>query len=234
MQYYYDTHPTEEDLLGEAVVHANLVHYLIEVLHWHFRGQVCALCDNLNFYRTPNRYEKPVIPDIAVIKGVPLPDVPSWRIGWTGPAPHIVFEIASEETWQNDLKEKRQKYATLGVQEYYVYDPNDPPLWRHRYPRLLGWRLDPAHGGMIEMVPGPDGRLWSPHLESWLVPDGAYLRLYDRDNQRRLTEAEAQAEARQSEARRAEAEAGRAETEARRAEALAEKLRSLGINPDEI
>jgi len=80
---------------------------------------------------------------------------------------------------------------------------------------------------MKEMPIGPSGSLWSPHLQSWLVPDGANLRLYDHAGQMRLTHAEA-------EAQRAEAAFQRAETEARRAQALAEKLRSLGIDPDQI
>ncbi len=73
---------------------------------------------------------------------------------------------------------------------------------------------------MREMPPRSDGSLWSPGLESWLVPDGAALRLYDRNGQMRLT--------------RAEAEAQRAEAEIRRSQALAEKLRSLGIDPDQV
>ena len=115
-------------------------------------------------------------------------------------------------------------------------------------PRLLGWRLDQTRGEMVPMLADPGGRLWSEQLESWLVPDGAFLRLSDRSGQRRLTQAEAEAEARQAEARRAEAEARRADAatrkaeieaqraqaEAQRAQALAEKLRSLGVNPDEV
>ena len=59
------------------------------------------------------------------------------------------------------------------------------------------------------------------------MPDVANLRLYDHAGQLRLTHAEA-------EAQRADAAFQRAETEARRAQALAEKLRSLGIDPDQI
>ena len=66
--YYYDFHPTEEDLMGETSVHATLVHYLIEVLKWLFRGQVCAVYENLNFYQTSNPREYPLAPDIVVIK----------------------------------------------------------------------------------------------------------------------------------------------------------------------
>jgi Uma2 family endonuclease len=222
VQYYYDTHPTEEDLMGEAIGHSKLVHYLIEVLRWHFRAEVCAICDNLNFYQTSDPYEFPIIPDIAVIKGVSLPSqkTKSWRVGKTGPAPHVVFEVASEETWERDIKEKPHSYARMGVQEYYLFDPNDPPFWKKRYPRLIGWHLDQKREEMVQMTADSQGRLWSPHLDSWLVPDGEYLRLYDRDNQRRLTEAEA--------------EARRAEMYAKRAELLAEKLRALGVNPDEL
>jgi len=80
---------------------------------------------------------------------------------------------------------------------------------------------------MKEMPSGPNGSLWSPSLESWLAPDGATLRLYDRNGLMRLTRAEA-------EAQRANSAIQQAEAEARRAQALAEKLRSLGIDPDQL
>ena len=85
-----------------------------------------------------------------------------------------------------------------------------------------------------ELSVRPDGRLWSIHLESFLVPDGSYLRLEDQYGQRHLTRAEAEARRAEAAERRAEAEAKQAEAEKRRAEALAEKLRSLGIDPDQI
>jgi hypothetical protein len=93
--------------------------------------------------------------------------------------------------------------------------------------RLFGWQLDKETQAVREMPVRPDGRLWSSHLDSFLVPAGEHLRLYDRYGQLRLTGAEA-------EAQRAEIEAETRQAEARRAEALAEKLRSLGIDPDQI
>lgn len=97
--------------------------------------------------------------------------------------------------------------------------------------------------------------MWSEQLESWLVPGGAYLRLYDRAWQLRLTQteaeikksetlsilaeaerqrAEAERQQKEAERQRAEAEKRRADAEQRRAEALAEKLRSLGVDPDQL
>ena len=89
-----------------------------------FQGQQCAIYENFNCYQTPNPKEYPLAPDIAVIKGVDYrDDIRSWRVGKTGPAPHVVFEIASEETWKKDLEDKPTLYAQMGVQEYFAYDP---------------------------------------------------------------------------------------------------------------
>src|SRR5712692_4633692 len=213
VKYYYDSHSTEEDLMGETSFHAGLVHYLMDVLTWLFHGQLCAIYENLNFYQTANAMEYPLAPDVAVIKGTAHRPVRSWRVGKSGPAPQMVFEIASEETWKKDLAEKPSKYARMGVHEYFAYEPHEFPLPPSSNRRLFGWQLDQDRQTMKEMSPGPNGSLWSHHLQSWLVPDGATLRLYDRNGLMRLTYDEAAD---------------------RRVQALAEKLRSLGIDPDQI
>ncbi|MBV9690256.1 MAG: Uma2 family endonuclease [Ktedonobacteraceae bacterium] len=231
--YYYDLHPTEEDLMGETEDHSTLVYYLRGVLSMLFAGQRSRLYYNLNFYQTAYRKEYPVAPDIAVIKGVEVGRVRSWRVGKTGPAPHVVIEIASEETWSIDLQEKPIKYAAMGVEEYFAYDPNEPVLRRDGR-RLFGWRLDRASRSMHALPLDSEGRLWSMHLESFLVPDDADLRLYDSTEHLRLTQDEAQALQTETQKQRADAEAEARRAEKQRADALAEKLRSLGIDPDQI
>src|SRR5205085_9548876 len=211
VEYYYDSHSTEEDLMGETAFHAALVRYLVGVLTWLFQGQTCAIHENLNIYQTANQYEYPLAPDVAIFKGMVYQLIRSWKVGKTGPAPHVVFEIASEETWAKDLDEKPARYAHMGVQEYYAYDPNEPPLPRSKAQRLFGWRLDPQQGIMRPMTPASNGALWSAQLESWLVPDGTMLRLYERNGQMRLTDVEAESQEAEIQTRRAEAEAWRAE-----------------------
>ena len=227
--YYYDSHPTQEDLMGETSLHSRLVNYLMEVLQQLFRGQQCAIYENLNFYQTTNRMEYPLAPDIAIIKGSDFQILRSWRVGKTGPAPQVVFEIASEETWDKDLEEKPTRYAKMGVKEYFAYDPYERPLrWmRTGTRRLFGWQLDTERRVMRELATSPEGRIWSFHLESWLVPEREYLRLCDNQGNLRLTGMEV-------EARQKEVAIRQAEIEAKRAMALAEKLRSLGIDPDQI
>ncbi len=250
VEYYYDSHPTEEDEMGETADHAMLVNYLMAVLTWLFHGQLCAIYENLNFYQTPNKNERPIAPDIAVIQGVVFRRVKSWRVGVYGPAPQVVFVIGSEETWAKDLGEKVWKYARMGVEEYYAYDPNDPmlSLSRREGQRLFGWHRDPATGLMEPLSLNDQGQLWSPRLDSYLVPDEQYLRLHNSRGEPRLTReqaealrADVEAEARrmehlraQAERQRAEMEARRAEAEARKAQAYAERLRALGIDPDQL
>ncbi len=105
----------------------------------------------------------------------------------------------------------------------------------------------------LQFLPNEDGFLWSEELVSYLVPHEQLLRLADGNRRLRLTEAQARARWEEARARRAEAAARqaaekRAEAQAaakraeaaarqaaeRRAEALAEKLRSLGVDPDRL
>src|SRR5438105_2163027 len=208
--YYYDLHPTEEDLMGESNPHLDLITYLVTLLRYLFRDLPYAVYGNLNFYQTRNPHEPPLVPDVAVIKGVSHdPDMSSWRVGQGKPAPLVVFELLSKRTWERDLLEKPADYARMGVQEYFAYDPHRRPLAPATAQRLFGWRLDPREGIMrpLSLWRGGSlwqhGSLWSVELDSRLVPDGRWLCLYDRYGYLRLTEAETQAQRAEAEARRA-------------------------------
>jgi Uma2 family endonuclease len=225
-RYYYDTHPTEEDLLADNLLQDWLCDYLKQLLVWLLHGQKCTVVRNVNVYsgrKGPG--EEPLAPDVMVLKGYSVPEDParwpkSWSPsvpGWVPPA--IVFEIASEETWERDVDTKPARYAELGALEYVYYDARPlseiPARRREGYRSFRMWK----NVGGIAYEQETDSRswIWSEELESWLVPDGAALRLYDRLGERRLTEAEAKS---------AEAEAERQARE--RAWA---KLRELGIDP---
>lgn len=218
--YYYDEFPTKEDLMGDTTLHVTLIQYLLLVLQWLMRDEICAIHHNLNFYQTNRRKEYPVAPDIVVIKGVPHRYLTSWSVGKTGPAPNAIIEVASKRTWRKDVFKKPAIYANMGVREYFTYDPNRPPAWKGINSRLLGWRLDESTSHYQAIKPDARDRLWSEELASWLVPDTDYLRLYDVHDQLRLTGEEAWMQ----EAEEAEA----------KAEALARKLREFGFNPDEL
>lgn len=148
--YYYDSHCTKRDLnMGQPPVHSQLVSYLWGVLKCLFWGRSCAIYSNFNFYHTSSPFEYPLEPDLAVIKGIDSHENRSWKVGTSGPAPQVVFEIASDATLREDVEAKPLRYARIGVQEYYVYDPeafceypDEPRIRRTTSQVLFGWQLD--------------------------------------------------------------------------------------------
>lgn len=175
--------------------HSELKRYLMEVLIWYYRSQICTIYEEFNFYQTSEAGEEPLYPDIAVLKGYTHQEgATSYRLEVTGPAPDVVIEIVSNKTRATDLNQKKKPtwYAQCGVKEYFAYDPR-PRKRKTKTPRLWGWRLDGKVFQKLE--PDENGWLWSEQLDSWLAPDGAYMRLYDRDKNLRLNEAEAEKQA---------------------------------------
>jgi Uma2 family endonuclease len=160
-------------------------------------------------------------PDALVAFGRPKGYRGSYR-QWeeAGVAPQVVFEVLSPGNRAAELRKKLAFYDRFGVDEYYVYDPYKIRL--SAYLRRDG-RLDP--------LPTADG--WtSPRLgiRFELHPDT--LVVLRPDGRPFLTALET-GQSLEHEFRRATAERQRAEAERQRAERLAEKLRALGIDPDE-
>ena len=95
-----------------------------------------------------------VAPDVFVVFGVPdRADRRIYRLWVPGAELRFVLEIASVSTREKDHTTKRAVYASLGVREYFLYDPPD----ERQRPALLGLRL---RGDAYERIPTetlPDG-----------------------------------------------------------------------------
>ena len=80
-----------------------------------------------------------VAPDVFVVFGVPDRSDRRSYVLWNEPQAEVrfVLEIASPSTRRRDHTEKRFVYASLGVAEYFLYDPPG----RRRKARILGLRL---------------------------------------------------------------------------------------------
>lgn len=194
--YIYIDPKSLEVKVPESDAHSNLVQYLHTLLKWLYRGESWYFSLNLQIIQPlPNNGKRDITPDIAVFKNVQLPvaknGLESWLIGQDNhPIPSVAFEIASKSTWRDDIgdKEKVSEYAGLGVKEYFAYDPNIPGYWIKNKSRLLGWEY--KNGIAEPMKYNKDGWIWSNELQTWLVPDGRLLQLYDQNLQRRLTKSE--------------------------------------------
>ena len=168
--------------------------------------------------------------------------------------PHVVFEVLSPGNRPAEMLDKLNFYEQYGVEEYYIYDPDEGRLFGYLRAKdrlkeiavMEGW-TSPRLGVRFHLVGtdlqlfGPDGRFFVSYLEL--------------DEQRRLAEARADQESKHADeealradgearraaeqARRAEEQARRAEEQARRAELaeqraarLAAKLQEMGIDPN--
>ncbi|HBE16833.1 MAG TPA: hypothetical protein DEG17_19930 [Cyanobacteria bacterium UBA11149] len=170
---------------------------------------------DLLWYPVEGSREISQAPDVMVIFGRSKDDRRSY-LQWeeNNIAPQVVFEIRSFNDSQTKMNRKFAFYNRYGVQEYYLYDPQDN--------ELNGWqRIE----GFLEVIETMSGWV-SPRLgvRFELGEDG--LEIYRPDGQKFLSYSELEEE-------RALAQQ-RAQQEAQRAERLAAKLRELNIDPDSI
>ncbi|MFO0956532.1 MAG: Uma2 family endonuclease [Isosphaeraceae bacterium] len=213
-----------------------------EGIQFLFRGRDDVfVAGDLFWYPVQGHPEIRTAPDTLVVFGRPPGDRGSykqWEEG--GIAPQVVFEVLSPGNTAEEMRNKRAFYERYGVQEYYLYDPDDN--------ELEGW----IRAGTELATVGAMSGWTSPRLGirfDWgdaglrlLRPDGTALETYDELGERALAEKNrADAEERRAatlkrradaEKRRAETAEQRAETAEQRAQILAERLRALGIDPD--
>ncbi len=137
-------------------------------------------------------------------------------------APQVVFEVLSPGNRPGEMAAKLAFYEKYGVEEYYVYDPDDGTL--------EGWR---RVGDRLEEIPTMAGFV-SPRLQIRFEPgEGAdALMIFGPDGEPFLTHGE-DIDRRKAAEQRAEAERQRAQNADERAGRYAAKLRELGIEPDD-
>ena len=204
--------------MAETGLHVLAIIQLYEVFHDHLPATDFIAAD-MYWYWEKGHPESRVAPDVMVVKGVGREHRRSfftWREG--GSIPCIVFEMASEHTWREDLWEKRPKYERLGVQEYILFDPEGEYL----RPRLQGFRL--VEGRYYPIVPDAEARLRSEELGLLLGAEGLVLRLFDGTTALPVPTRQERLEAVRL---HAEQERLHAEQERRRADALAAEVERL-------
>ena len=157
--------------------------------------------------------------------------------------PQVAFEILSpsnkDRRGLDSLEEKLEFYEKYGIQEYYIYDPDDLILegWeRHgdrlfRIASMISW-VSPLLGIRFDWVAGeelvisrPDGqRFLSPvQLAKRLQQTDLQLKLETQHSEQETLRADRQFQRAEQEYQRAEQEAQRAELEAQRAEQEAQR-----------
>jgi len=154
-------------------------------------------------------------PDVMVVLGRPQGKRLSYK-QWEEEniSPQVVFEILSPSNSRDEMDRKLIFYDRHGVEEYYIYNPD--------LNELRGW------------LRGEDGLDAIAFMANWVSPrlhirfdlSGDKLQIYRPDGEAFSTYLEI-------ERRRSQAEEA-LQQERRRSQLLAERLREMGINPDEL
>ena len=107
--------------------------YAVDALRYHFRDRPDVyVSGNLFIYYREGDPQAVVAPDVFVVLGADSADRSIYRL-WEEPkGPDFVLEITSRSTRREDQVSKRELYRSLGVREYWQFDPTDdylePPL----------------------------------------------------------------------------------------------------------
>ncbi|MFO5528982.1 MAG: Uma2 family endonuclease [Cuspidothrix sp.] len=154
-------------------------------------------------------------PDVMVVFGRPKGKRGSY-LQWqeNNIAPQVVFEILSPSNSQTEMERKLIFYERYGVEEYYIYNPQNN--------QLRGW------------VKTEDGLDVISEIENWVSPrlgikfdlSGEELQIYRPDGNKFSSYLEICQLLEQAETALA--------AERRKTQLLAEKLKALGVNPDEL
>ncbi|NJM61167.1 MAG: Uma2 family endonuclease [Oscillatoriales cyanobacterium RU_3_3] len=188
--------------MAESDIARDYTIYGVEALIAHFqnRRDVYVSANSFIYYEEGNK-EAVVAPDLYVVFGVSKRkrgNYQVWKEG--GITPDFVLEVTSETTQAKDQETKPEIYRSLGVREYFQYDPSGDYL----NPILQGLRLV---NGEYEPIPANNisfDTLWLYsevlELELHLIggelrfrdpQTGEFLKTYKESEQARLAEQQA-------------------------------------------
>jgi Uma2 family endonuclease len=176
-------------------------------------------------------------PDFFAVLDV---DATKERQGWVvweeeGRYPDVIVELMSPSTAREDTTTKKNIYERVfRTPDYFVFDPFDPHS-------LQGWHLD-ASQHYQSLVANEQNWLWCETLGFWLGTwqgtidreTAIWLRFFDSAGNLVLLPEEAAQQQAEAAQQQAEAAQQQAEAERQRAERLAERLRELGVDPDNL
>lgn len=187
------------------------------------------IAGDLLWYPIRTRLVSPTAPDVMVVFGRPKGKRGSYR-QWREEniSPQVAFEILSPSNTAEEMERKLEFYNSYGVEEYYLYNPDN-------------WQLDGWHrgGGNLTRIWQMDGWV-SPRLGIRFETGEGELVIYHPNGEKFLSSVELQQRFQEQRQRAEQAELLleqerlRAEQERLRAERLAEYLRSLGVDPDRL
>lgn len=228
---------TEDDTPVDNFASEKQQRLLVGSLYSSLQNQTFIAAANVGIYHIYK--QPPIVPDVFLSFDVQVPE--NWwekrnrcYFVWEfGKPPEVVIEIVSNKIG-DELGDKLKTYERMRVSYYIVYDPTQQLGEKQlRIYELVGRRFRETSETWLEQVE-LGLTLWSGEFEGrqdtwlrWCYQDGKVLPTGDE----RAQAAEQQVQAAQQQA---ENEKQQKEQALSRAEILAEKLREMGVNPDDL
>ena len=204
--------------------HRRLLILTLQVLETYFkeRPEVYISGDILMYYREGYPQEV-VAPDVLVTFGIGQKPRRTYKVWEEGKVPDFVMEFSSKSTYRNDLGEKMELYASLGIQDYFLYDAEGlylptPLMGFTLKKRVYASIPSDAQGRIHSSVLGLDFHLRDTEIGIYDPVAGEWL-------QTQAAREAARAETAETQAAREAARAETAETRAEKAEAEVARLR---------
>lgn len=173
--------------IGETEAHVIETLDLLAALKQRYMhvADVYVGADMLLYYVEGNPARR-VCPDVFVTFGIPKkPQRRSYFLWREGRPPSMIIEVTSEGSRRED-QEKKDLYARLGVEEYFLDDPLDEYL----EPPLQGYRL--VQGRYEPIEPDEEGMILSRTTGLLLRRDDHGVRLIDTETRKPLPRIEEQ------------------------------------------
>lgn len=163
----------DEEEMSETTLHFAMVNYFYNALKLFLKErQNCFVAGNLRISYDPEQPLKWYAPDVFVAFGVENRERRSFNLASEKIMPQVVFEVASDTTYDADLGKKYADYAMLGVEEYYLLDPE-----RNYLPTpLIAYQRE---NGILNPVKIENKRIFSPLLGLEIVDTGDNFRLFN-------------------------------------------------------
>ena len=133
-------YPSDDD---EPIANTELQYYAITdavfALKMHLRqlGRAGTVRGKCALYYDVTNLTAYLTPDVLLAYGVAVPSEQGYAPWVHGKVPDLVMEMASPSTHDQDSGLKWERYATLGIPEYWQHDPHHQYLTED----LLGWQL---------------------------------------------------------------------------------------------
>jgi len=175
---------TDGKIKGFGDFHYHQTELLYRNLEYIFR--LCKdiyISSGIMFYYEEGNPNRRFAPDLMICFGAENKKRRTYKLWEEKIVPQFIIEVVSKETWERDVKFKRRLYGRLGVEEYFIIDPE----YKYLPAPMFAYRLE--FGELVRQSIG-NNRVFSELLGLELVDTGLDFRFFNPETQEFLPTSE--------------------------------------------